>query len=86
VDFFGSISIDGSILHFDDKDGFRVQVSLRFLLRESIKIDGVRMRLVNASDSQNGELWVKHDEEVTVKSLPTRILLDSSVSIFIPQI
>jgi hypothetical protein len=84
VDFFGSISIDGNILHFDDKDGFRVQVSLRFLLGESVQIDGVRMRLVNASDSQNGELWLKHNEGVTVKSMPTRILLDSSVSVFIP--
>jgi hypothetical protein len=61
-----------------------VQVSLRFLLGESVQIDGVRMRLVNASDSQNGELWLKHNEGVTVKSMPTRILLDSSVSVFIP--
>ena len=81
ADFFGSIVVNPRILHFEDKDGFRVQLSLRFVLGDSIAVDSVKMRIVSADDTQNGELWLENDdEEVTVKSFPSRILLDSSVS------
>lgn len=80
-DFFGSIAIDPRVLHFKDRDGFQVQLSLRFVLADSITVDAVRMRLVNASDAQGGgDLWLEKEEEVTIKSSPTSILLDSLVS------
>ncbi|KAL1955541.1 hypothetical protein VTO42DRAFT_8420 [Malbranchea cinnamomea] len=82
ADFFGSVTVDPQILHFRDKDGFQVQLSLRFVLGDSITVDSVRMRLVNATDTQHGELWLENeDEEVTIKSSPTRVLLDSSASV-----
>lgn len=81
ADFFGSIVVEPRVLHFEDRDGFRVQLSLRFVLGDGITVDSVKMRLVNTADGQNDELWLEsEDEEVTVKSFPTRILLDSSVS------
>ena len=80
ADFFGSIAVSPRILHFENKDGFRVQLSLRFVLGDSIVVDSVKMRLVNADDTQISELWLgNEDEEVTIKSFPSRILLDTSV-------
>ena len=79
-EFFADLRIDPAIRLYDDKDGFQIQLSLRFLLGPQIEIDSSRSVSVSASDSQTAEHWIEASTHFLVKSSMTKILIDSSVS------
>lgn len=81
LDFFADLRVDPAVLHYEDKDGFQVQLYLRFLLGERIDIDAVKVRLVSAS-GQSNEQWIETSTKAVVKSSSTRLLIDSSVSFY----
>lgn len=80
LDFFADLRVDPAVLHYKDKDGFQVQLYLRFLLGKQVDIDAIKVRLVGAS-GQSNELWIETSAKAVVKSSSTRVLIDSSVSI-----
>lgn len=80
TDFFADLHVDPAIRLYDDKDGFQIQMSLRFLLGPQVEIDTIKVRLVSANSSQNAEHWVEGVAKFVVKSSATKILIDSSVS------
>lgn len=79
LDFFADLHVDPAIRLYDDKDGFQIQLSLRFLLGPQINIDSVKLRLISASSSQNAEHWIETSTNLTIKSSTTKILIDSQV-------
>ncbi|PGH07996.1 hypothetical protein GX51_01436 [Blastomyces parvus] len=80
-EFFGAIDISPTIHHFEDKDGILVELSLRFLLGNSIDVDSVKMRLVNSAGVHNSEIWLENLNDVVVKSTASKILLHTFVSV-----
>lgn len=82
--FFGGLSIDPIVMHFyrQKHDGMRLQISLRFLFGESVTLNSIRILLENPN-VHGGELWFETPDEVLVKSNPTRIQLESRVSILL---
>lgn len=78
---FGDIDVDPEIKHYDDKDGFQMQLKLRFLLGDVINIESVKVRLVNASGLLSHEVWLERSEEVVIKSSASKLLIGSTVSI-----
>ncbi|PGH33740.1 hypothetical protein GX50_03480 [[Emmonsia] crescens] len=80
-EFFGGIDISPTIHHFEAKDGILVQLSLRFLLGNSIEVDSVKMRLVNSAAVHNSEIWLENSDDVVVKSTMSKVLLPSFVSV-----
>lgn len=80
TDFFGDLEVDPEIRHYEDKDGFQLQLRLRFFLDKDIKIESLKMRLVNGRGTQSNEVWLEHLEEILIKSSSTKLLIGSSVS------
>ena len=80
TDFFGDLRVDPAIRLYDNKDGFQIQLSLRFLLGQQIEIDNLKVRLVSSNSSQNSEHWIDSSAKFVVKSSSTQILIDCSVS------
>ncbi|EFQ98769.1 hypothetical protein MGYG_01784 [Nannizzia gypsea CBS 118893] len=80
-DFFRDIQVQPGISHFKDRDGFQAQLLLRYALGEKIKIDNVKMRLINALEIPNSELWLESSKTIVVKSKGTKVLLDSSTTV-----
>lgn len=80
TDFFADFRVDPAIRLYDNKDGFQIQLSLRFLLGQQIEIDTLKVRLVSANSAQNSEHWIESSAKFVVKSSSTQILIDSSVS------
>jgi hypothetical protein len=80
TDFFADLRVDPAIRLYDNKDGFQIQLSLRFLLGQQIEIDNLKVRLVSANSSQNSEHWIESSAKFVVKSSSTQILIDCSVS------
>lgn len=79
LDFFADFHVEPAIRLYDDKDGFQIQLSLRYLLGPQIEIDSLKVRLVSASKSHNAEHWIEGSANMVVKSSVTKILVDSSV-------
>ncbi|KAG0154912.1 TMEM1 family protein, putative [Penicillium digitatum] len=81
TDFFAEFHVDPAILLYDNKDGFQIQLSLRFLLGQQIQIDTIKVRLVSANSAQNSEHWIESSAGFVVKSSLTKILIDSSTTL-----
>lgn len=79
MDFFADMRIDPVVLHYEDRDGFQVQLYLRFLLGKQIDVGAIKVRLVSANGSQSNEHWIETCAKTVVKSTSTRLLIDSSV-------
>ncbi|ODH21236.1 hypothetical protein ACO22_05692 [Paracoccidioides brasiliensis] len=80
-DFFGGIEVSPAIHHFKNKDGMLVQLSLRFLLGNSINVDSVKLRLVNSADVHSSEIWLENSGDVVLKSTTSMVPLQSFVSV-----
>lgn len=80
TDFFAEFRVDPAIRLYENKDGFQIQLSLRFLLGQQIEISNLKIRLVSASSAQNSEHWIESSAKFVVKSSSTQILIDCSVS------
>jgi hypothetical protein len=78
--FFGDVEVDPEIQHYEDRDGFQIQLRLRFLLDRDIDIDSIKVRLVSEGGVLSNEVWLERSEGVLVKSSTTKVLIDSSVS------
>ncbi|KAL5049703.1 hypothetical protein BDW71DRAFT_153046 [Aspergillus fruticulosus] len=82
TDFFGDLNVKPGILHYKDRDGFQLQLYLRFLLGKRIDVDSIKIRLISANASaQSSEHWIETSTKTTIKSSPTRILVDSSTTL-----
>ncbi|KAJ6109495.1 hypothetical protein N7486_001730 [Penicillium sp. IBT 16267x] len=81
VDFFADLHVDPAIRLYEDKDGFQIQMQLRFLLGPQIEIDSIKVRLVSASPSQNAEHWIEGSTNFVIKSTKTKILIDSPTTL-----
>lgn len=80
TDFFGDLHVTPVILHYEDRDGFQMELSLRFLLGKKIDVESIKIRLVHASSSHSNEHWIEAPTKVSVRSSLTKVLIDSAVS------
>ncbi|KAM5469696.1 hypothetical protein MauCBS54593_004250 [Microsporum audouinii] len=80
-DFFRDVQVKPGISHFKNMDGFQAQLSLRYALGEKIKIDNIKMRLVNSLETPNSELWLEKSDSTIVKGKATKALLNSSTTV-----
>ncbi|KAF7622019.1 hypothetical protein AFLA_008568 [Aspergillus flavus NRRL3357] len=81
TDFFADLHVKPAIIHYKDKDGFQLQLSLRFLLGKRIEVDSMKIRLVGTEGSQSNEHWLELSSKTTIKSSSTKILVDSSMTL-----
>ncbi|KAJ5917457.1 hypothetical protein N7466_011011 [Penicillium verhagenii] len=81
VDFFADLEVDPAIRLYEDKDGFQIQMGLRFLLGPRIEIDSIKVRLISAGSSQNAEHWIEGSTNFVIKSTKTKILIDSPTTL-----
>ncbi|PYH98515.1 putative transmembrane protein [Aspergillus ellipticus CBS 707.79] len=81
TDFFADIDVKPAILHYADKDGFQLQLYLRFILGKRIDISSVKLRLVSARGPQSNEHWIEAPIEMTIRSSLTKVLVDSTITL-----
>jgi hypothetical protein len=84
ADFFTDLHVDPAIQLYEDRDGFQIRLSLRFLLGPQVEIDSIKVRLVSANNPQNAEHWIEGSTKFMIKSTKTKVLIDSSVSWLLP--
>ncbi|KAF2736845.1 TMEM1 family protein-like protein [Polyplosphaeria fusca] len=78
--YFGDISVEPYVRHFDDKDGFQLRLQFRHVLEDEIDIRGAKMRLISAVSAQSKEIWLHTSEPTTLKKGICRVWLSSIVN------
>ncbi|OGM46833.1 TMEM1 family protein [Aspergillus bombycis] len=81
TDFFADLHVNPAIILYKDKDGFQLQLSLRFLLGKRIEVDSMKIRLVGTGGSQSNEHWLELPSKTTIKSSSTKVQVDSSMTL-----
>lgn len=78
--YFEDISVDPSLRHYDDKDGFQLRLQFRHVLEDEVELDQANVRLVSATSGQGKEIWLESAGPINVTRGICRIWLGCNVS------
>ncbi|KAI5305235.1 hypothetical protein KEM55_009095, partial [Ascosphaera atra] len=78
LNFFGGLTVSPVVSHNENKDGMKLQISLRFLLGELVEIKRLQVHLVDPLNPQTAPVCFECPEDAVVKSTPTRLLIETS--------
>jgi hypothetical protein len=78
--YFGDISVEPYVRHYDEKDGFQLRLHFRHIFEDDVTIKAVKVRLVCADPSQGKEIWLETSKPTNLKKGLARLSLDCNVS------
>ncbi|KAL1306481.1 hypothetical protein AAFC00_005176 [Neodothiora populina] len=81
MDFFDDIHISPEVTHYEDKDGFCLDVQFRHLLEDEFTLEKVRLRLVSTQEPVQ-EIWLGSDTEVELKRGLMKLKLHSNITTY----
>ncbi|KAI9803994.1 MAG: hypothetical protein M1833_000275 [Piccolia ochrophora] len=76
---FGSIKVMPHIRHFDDKDGFQVQLCLRYMLPHHIQVQTAKVCLKGVGINHGRELWLENNDGFKPGSATMRLWVGTSI-------
>ena len=79
--YFGDISVEPYVRHYDDKDGFQLRLQFRHVLEDEIEIRAVKVSLISTSSSPGKEIWLENSEPTELKKGLSRVWLGCMVSL-----
>jgi len=77
--YFGDISVEPYVRHYEDKDGFQLRLSFRHVFEDDVTIKAAKIRLVSADSNQGKDIWLEHSEPKILKKGSVRLSLDCNV-------
>ena len=77
--YFADIKVGPYINHCEKKDGFRLNLNLRYLLSAGLEVQQVQVRLLSATEGQTREIWLSSEAPFHMKRGPTTVILWSNV-------
>jgi hypothetical protein len=84
--YFGDISVEPYVRHYDDKDGFQLRLQFRHVLEDEIEIRTAKVRLISADSTHGKDIWLQSPESVPLKKGLNRLWLGCNVIQFSPNI
>jgi hypothetical protein len=78
--YFGDISVDPYVRHYDDRDGFQLRLQFRHILEDEVEIKVAKVRLVSTGATQGKDIWLESFEPLQLKKGLTRMWLGCNVS------
>jgi len=78
--FFANVEIDGNVIYDEDQDSFMLRLKLSYRLRDELRIDKAKARMVPVAGGQGRDIWLETEDPVVIKYGVTRLQLRSNVS------
>ncbi|KAL5116662.1 hypothetical protein ACEQ8H_005411 [Pleosporales sp. CAS-2024a] len=78
--YFGDITVEPHVRHYDDKDGFQLRVQFRHILEDQIQVSSAKVRLVSADSAQVKDIWLENKQPVVLKKGFNRMWLGCNVN------
>jgi hypothetical protein len=79
--YFGDISVEPYVRHYDDRDGFQLRLQFRHILEDEIEIKAAKVRLVSADSSQSKDIWLESTDPAKLKKGLVRMWLGCNVGL-----
>jgi hypothetical protein len=79
--YFGDISVEPYVRHYDDKDGFQLRLQFRHLLEDEIEVRAAKVRLIDTVSAQGKDIWLETTEPIQLKRGLNRMWLGCKVSL-----
>ncbi|KAE9984706.1 hypothetical protein EG327_004917 [Venturia inaequalis] len=79
--FFSDINVEPHVRHFEDRDGFSLQIKFRHVLHESLTVDKTVLRLKMADDGSTREISLENSDAVELKTGINSISVHTNVTI-----
>ena len=80
TEHFDHIKVNPVIHHFEDHDGFQMQIQLRHLFEDGIEAHTMKVRLVANVAGQTKEIWLQGQVPVMIKQGSQSFWLNTNVS------
>ena len=77
--YFVSIHVDPHVRHFEDKDGFELEVNVHHVMRNILVARKLEIRLVNAGEGQSRDIWLSSPSPVSLAPGRNRVSVLSNV-------
>ncbi|OCK77953.1 TMEM1 family protein-like protein [Lepidopterella palustris CBS 459.81] len=78
--YFGDITVEPYVRHYDDKDGFQLRLQFRHLLEDDIVIQKARVRLISAVSGHSKEIWLESENAMNLRRGMARTWLNSNIN------
>ncbi|KAI9836242.1 MAG: hypothetical protein M1819_001579 [Sarea resinae] len=78
--YFAHINVSQYPQHYEDHDGFQLQLEFRHILRVTLEITSARVRLVSATGSQSQEIWLESEKETIAAPGLVKLLIGANVT------
>ena len=78
--FFANVEVDENIIYHEDQDSFMLQIKMRYLLTDDLRVDKAKARMVPVAGGQGRDIWLETEEMVVIKNGITRLQFRSNVS------
>lgn len=78
--YFGDISVEPYVRHYDDKDGFQLRLQFRHHLEDEIEIRAAKIRLVSAVSNQAKDIWLEETGAIQLKRGLNRMWIGCNVN------
>ena len=77
--YFSDVRLESTIVHFDDKDGFKIPLSLQYLLPAKLEVLQIEGRIISATEGQSREIWLSSEKTLKVERGSLTTFLVSNV-------
>ena len=77
--YMRNIKVSPFVRHYDDKDGFQLQLSFWCMLGDCIPIQGAKVKIISTDGGPVREIWLESDETITLRPGPIKVWLHSNV-------
>ncbi|KAF1814545.1 hypothetical protein P152DRAFT_447886 [Eremomyces bilateralis CBS 781.70] len=80
--YFADITVIPTIRHFEDKDGFELQVRVRHVLSDDVSIQEAKVLLKASGQRQVPDIWLTSRQPTTVRKGLQSIMVESHINTF----
>ena len=82
--YFSNVHVSSFLEHFDDRDGFKLALSIRSRMPDVLEVHSVKIRLDSIQDGQAREIWCSTDDTARIDRNETTFYVASKVLLPMP--
>ncbi|KAF2002968.1 TMEM1 family protein-like protein [Amniculicola lignicola CBS 123094] len=78
--YFGDITVEPYVRHFENKDGFQLRLQFRHVLEDEIDLKKAKVRLSSTTSAQGKDIWLESSGTLKLEKGLCRLWVDSNVN------
>jgi hypothetical protein len=80
MNYYSDVHVDSNIKHFEEKDGFKLIFSMKYMISAALVVEQVQLRLVSVGEGPSREIWLSSAASVNMRKGLVKVTVTSNVS------